>query len=136
MSILNSLKSALNKYSGELANTAAAKVKSAIASKTETITFDVLPTDLEAFKALPQADLKSPFSTAALTVLALSVWENDKETSKAMLNFLSGPEPISNYTCQMIDMSMRGKGYKPRSYFEGSRPDNNIHLQNLIRLRS
>ena len=39
-------------------------------NKTVDVTFPYLPETLEQFKALPQANMTSPFDTAALTVLA------------------------------------------------------------------
>ena len=40
-------------------------------NRTVDVQFPKLPDTLEEFKALPQAQLSSPFDTAALTVLAL-----------------------------------------------------------------
>ena len=48
-------------------------------NKTVSVTFERLPEKLEEFKALPQAALQNPFDTAALTVLALCFYPQDKE---------------------------------------------------------
>ncbi|MBR4036268.1 MAG: hypothetical protein IKJ05_06015, partial [Oscillospiraceae bacterium] len=37
-------------------------------NKTEKIVFNKLPDDLAEFKSLPQADMSTPFETAAMTV--------------------------------------------------------------------
>lgn len=58
--------------------------------KTETIRFDDITETLEQFKALPQAEMKTPFDTAAMTVVALCVYVLDKNTGIEMLNFLKG----------------------------------------------
>ena len=86
--------------------------------------FPVLPTALEAFKALPQAAMSTPFDTAALTVLALSVYPQDKDLSLAMLEYLRGPRPLSPYDKQFIRDRFMDKDYVPRSYFAGATPQN------------
>ena len=62
-----------------------------IGTKTEKIVFADIPESLEAFKSLPQAALSTPFDTAAMTVVALSVYPADKELCFRMLDYLRGP---------------------------------------------
>ncbi|MGN1442719.1 MAG: DUF6935 domain-containing protein, partial [Acutalibacteraceae bacterium] len=64
------------------------------------------------------------FDTAALTVLALSLYPENKEQSFAMLEALRGPRPLSNMDKQFIADRFRGKDYVMRSYFDGSSPEN------------
>lgn len=68
--------------------------------------------------------MTSEFDTAALTVIALTVYTQDKETGIAMLNFLKGPKPLSPYEKQFLADRLSGKEYVARSYFEGTSPDN------------
>ena len=90
-----------------------------------TITFNSLPKNLDEMKALPQADLKSPEGTAALTVAALCVYPENAEECYKMLDFLRGPRPLSNMEKQFIrDRFMDGKNYLARSYFKGATPKN------------
>ena len=63
----------------------------------ETFTFKSLPENVEELKALPEASLDSPFKTAALAMAALCHYEKNPEETFEMLNFLKGPEPLSNY---------------------------------------
>ena len=58
--------------------------------RTVSVTFTALPETLEQFKTLPQAALCDPFGTAALTVLALCFYPQDRELCHSMLNFLKG----------------------------------------------
>ncbi|MBO4763675.1 MAG: hypothetical protein J5485_03555, partial [Candidatus Methanomethylophilaceae archaeon] len=58
---------------------------------------------LEEFKALPQAALSTPFDTAAMTVLALCFYPQDKNLCFDMLNFLKGPESLSEYEKTFIN---------------------------------
>ena len=88
------------------------------------IVFPQLPDTFEQFKALPQAALATPFDTAALTVLAFCFYPQDKETSLAMVDFLKGPQPLSNYDKSFIADRFRGVDYIPRSYFNGATPQN------------
>ena len=84
-----------------------------------------IPASLQAFEALPQAQMTSPYFTAALTVTALAVYPQDSELCYEMLNYLRGPRPLSPMEKQFIrDRFMDGKDYIPRSYFEGAVPAN------------
>ncbi|MBQ9228141.1 MAG: hypothetical protein IJ168_04840 [Eubacterium sp.] len=88
------------------------------------IVFAAMPSDLEGFKALPQAAMATPFDTAALTVLALCYYPKNKELSLAMLDYLKGPRPLSTYDKQFIRDRFMDKDYVPRSYFNGATPQN------------
>ena len=95
-----------------------------IGTKTEKIVFADIPESLEAFKSLPQAALSTPFDTAAMTVVALSVYPADKELCFRMLDYLRGPRPMSGMDKQFIADRFCDKDYVPRSYFEGATPNN------------
>ena len=92
--------------------------------KTETFQFTSLPSNLEELKALPQASLLTPFETAALTVLALCRYKDNPEETVEMLNYLKGPQPLSNYDVQFLHDRLAGKSYKPFSFFQGATPGN------------
>lgn len=95
------------------------------APATQTITFPGgVPATLEAFCALPQAALATPFDTAALTVLALCAYPANPELSLRMLDTLRGARPLSPMDKQFIADRFRGKDYVPRSYFAGAVPGN------------
>ncbi len=93
-------------------------------NKSVQITFSTVPDNYEDFAALPQAAMQNPFDTAALTVVALCVFAEDKDTAIKMLNLLKGPRPVSTYDIQFITDRLRGKDYVPRSYFNGTSPQN------------
>ncbi len=93
-------------------------------SKSETFVFDNLPSDLAMLKAMPEASMLSPFQTAALTVAVLCNYgDNPKETID-MLNYLKGPQPLSNYEIQFLRDRLVGKTYKPFSFFSGANAEN------------
>ena len=88
--------------------------------------FDALPVSLEAMKRMEEAKLLKPEHTAALTVAALMVYPDDRDAALEMLDYLRGPRPLSVMEKQFInDRFMDGKGYIPRSYLEGTSPENN-----------
>ncbi len=90
------------------------------------VVLNSLPKTLEELKALPEADLKKPEYVVAFTVAALNVFPSDKEECYKMLDYLKGPNPLSNMDKQFIaDRFMDGKDYIPRSYFTGATPENN-----------
>ncbi len=87
-------------------------------------TFLSLPASLDELKALPESTLNSPFKTAALTIAVLCNFENDPDATYEMLDFLKGPEAVSEFEKQFIRERLKGKGYKTYSYFAGSSPEN------------
>lgn len=90
----------------------------------QTFTFSALPESLSQMKALPEANLDSPFKTAALSVCALCAYAASKEIGKEMLNFLRGPRPLSPYDVSFLDDRFREVKYVPFSYFSGASPEN------------
>ena len=92
--------------------------------KTETFEFSEIPSTLDELKSLPEAKLETPFMTAALTVLALCRYEKDVNSAIEMINFLKGPVDLTEYDKQFLRDRLRGKSYVPRSYFEGTSPEN------------
>ena len=93
--------------------------------KKETFHFDTLPESLSQLQALPEAQLQTPYQTAALTVCALCAYAADKNIGIQMLNWLRGPRPLSNFEISFLDDRLRdGKHYVPFSYFSGATPEN------------
>lgn len=92
----------------------------------ESFTFKSLPTNLDQLQALPEANLDTPFQTAALTVCALCVYSTDKQMGLEMLNWLRGPRPLNGQEISFLNDRFRGgKTYLPFSYFVGAVPENN-----------
>lgn len=105
---------------------ALAELKKGLGNTTKEYTFQKLPSSLEELKALPEAALNDVYAVAALSLLALSRYQADKEASVAMLNFLKGPDPLSPRELQFFaDRFMDGKFYVVNSFFEGATPANN-----------
>ncbi len=88
------------------------------------IVFNTLPDNFEQFRSLPQAAMSTPFDTAAMTVLALCFYPQNKEMCFDMVNFLKGPKPLSPYEKSFITDRFRDADYVPRSYFNGATPQN------------
>lgn len=88
------------------------------------VVFSSLPETVEQFRELPQAALSTPFDTAALTVLAFCFYPQNKEACLAMVDYLRGPRPLSNYDKSFIADRFRDSDYVPRSYFNGATPQN------------
>ena len=77
-------------------------------------------------QSLPEAALKDPFQTAALTVCALCAYAADRAIGTEMLNWLRGPRPLGGHELSFLNDRFRdGKPYVPFSYFQGATPDNN-----------
>ncbi|MGX8704743.1 MAG: DUF6935 domain-containing protein [Lachnospiraceae bacterium] len=93
--------------------------------KTERFVFEHLPKTVEELRGMAEAGLESPFATAALSVAAFCRYRESPEDAFAMIDFLKGPQPLSNYDRQFLKERLAGKTYKPFSFFEGSSPANN-----------
>ena len=121
MSIFDKLK----KGAADAVKNAAQNAVSSFTEKRETFTFTALPESLAELQALPEADLDTPYKTAALTVCALCAYAADKEIGTEMLNWLRGPRPLSGMDISFLNDRFRdGKTYVPFSYFKGAKPDN------------
>jgi len=128
MGFLDTLKGTLqrelNKTLKDASATLQKKARDA-SQKRWTVTFETLPKNLEELRALPEADLKEPYKAAALCIAAYCVWPDDREESKKMLQFLSGPRELTPmFFNQVQDRFMDGKNYIPFSFFEGATPEN------------
>ncbi len=94
------------------------------ANKSWTVNFSDLPVSLEQLRALPEARLTEPHFAAALLIPALCLWPVNEAEAQAMINFLKGPEGLSQREIQFIRDRLRGKDYLPSSYFAGATPQN------------
>ena len=54
--------------------------------------FDKLPNNLSDLQSLPEANIDTPFKTAALTMVALCQYEKNEQATIEMLNFLKGDD--------------------------------------------
>lgn len=125
MSILDTLVRRLKTLVREEVKTGVDNAVKNAGRASKTLTFDMLPENVSQLKELPGADLKDPYSVAALTVLALCEYPKDRESAYEMLNYLKGPRPLSNMEKSFInDRFMDGVDYVPRSYLNGSSPEN------------
>ena len=106
-------------------NNGSTNKKPAFIKKSETFTFNALPTNLAELKVLPEAALDTPFKTAALAVCALNVYSTDPDTAIEMLNFLKGPQPLTPFEKQFLHDRFAHQNYIPISYFKGAVPSNN-----------
>ncbi len=111
-------------------------VSKAVSNKSKTYSFEALPQTVDELKALPEAALTDVYAVAALSLLALTRFEADRNASIAMLNFLKGPDPMTPMAIQQIsDRFMDGKFYKVNSFFEGATPANNYTPSQPYRIK-
>ena len=114
MGIFDQLKKAAASAAGEALRT----------GESRTFRFAALPESVGEMKELPEAGLNSPFETAALTVCALCAYAAAPEIGAEMLNFLKGPQPLSEHDKQFIRDRFRNGTYLPFSYLAGAVPEN------------
>ena len=88
----------------------------------QSIVFSALPATLKEFTALPQAGLQSPYETAAMFVVALTFYKQNKDVSIAMMNYLKGPAPLSPRELSLFKTQVTD--YLANSYFAGATAQN------------
>lgn len=93
-------------------------------NSSRTFTFADLPRSLEQMQAMPEAALRDPFQTAALTVCALCVYSGYPQVGAQMLNWLRGPRPLSPVDISFLNDRFRDGIHVPFSYFRGATPEN------------
>ena len=124
MGLFDSLK---NKAVHEVGNAVRGAVGAAAQNAgnySQTVTLQALPQNLAEMQAMPQADLQSPYGTAALTIAALCRYGESVDDCVQMLDFLRGPRPLSPMDKQFLRDRLVGKAYVPISYFVGTSPQN------------
>lgn len=121
------LRSGANKLKNEAGKAVTSAISKAVSTKTTKFTFAKVPESVDELKGLKEASMKEPFGVAALTILALCAYAENKEVGLEMIDFLNGPEDINGRDRQFLnDRVMDGKGkYLFKSYFEGAKPENN-----------
>ena len=120
MSIFDRLK----KVAADAVKEAAQNAAENFTAKRETFTFTALPESLAELQATPEADLDTPFKTAALTVCAICAYAADREIGTEMLNWLRGPRPLSPFDISFLNDRFREGYHVPFSYFAGATPEN------------
>lgn len=96
-----------------------------ISRKKKEFSFDSIPTTVDELKALPQANLQDPFGVVALVILAMNNYNSNLDNMIAMMNYLKGPSPLSGLELSRMKDQLSGRDYLMRSYFEGTKPENN-----------
>lgn len=91
-------------------------------AKGTVLQFQTLPKNLEDLKAYA---LDTPYMAAALWMLSLCRYVENKDDGLEMLEYLKGPAGISNYDKQFLRDRFSEKPYVPISYFNGATPENN-----------
>ncbi|MBR5739142.1 MAG: hypothetical protein IKY02_04055 [Lachnospiraceae bacterium] len=125
-SLFRQVKSVIRQEGQKAVNEAVNQAVKDATTKTYSYTFEKLPLTAEEMKALPEAALQDPAAVASLIVIALDRYGTDRQACFDMMNFLKGPEPLSETEKQQINNQyMDGRNYTARSYFKGANPENN-----------
>ena len=116
--------SIFDKLKNPAAQNAPASSAADTGAKQETFVFSALPESLAQMQALPEAALRSPFQTAALSVCALCVYAADRTIGTEMLNWLRGPRPLGPFDISFLNDRFREGHHTIFSYFAGAKPEN------------
>ena len=102
MGIFDSLKNMTNQAVKNNVSKAVSGAVNNAMHKSKTFVFADYPKNADELKKMPELDFSSPLSTIE------------------MLNVLKGPQPMNGMDVQFLRDRIKGRGYIPRSYFEGS----------------
>ncbi|MBE6834696.1 MAG: hypothetical protein E7515_00410 [Ruminococcaceae bacterium] len=103
-------------------------------NKTEIISIERIPENVEQLKEMSACSLTTPFQTAALAVAVLCNYEKDVEKTIEMINYLKGPAELSNLEKQFLRDRLVEKAYVSRSYFKGTSPQNDYALPDTLEI--
>lgn len=91
-----------------------------------TFTFKALPKSLEDLESIPQSAMKTPFMTAALTVMALCQYSQDSDSGNDILNYLRGPRTVTEHELKFINERLAENKRIPFSYLKGANSENDF----------
>ena len=97
----------------------------AVAQNSKTYKVSSIPKNAAELKALSIYNLKDPFCTAALTVIAFTAYESTPDGCYEMLDVLNGPTDWSAYDKSFCKNQFSQYPYVARSYFAGATVANN-----------
>ena len=120
MGIFDSLKNMTNQAVKNNVSKAVSGAVNNAMHKSKTFVFADYPKNADELKKMPELDFSSPLSTAAFAMLVLLEYDESPENTIEMLNVLKGPQPMNGIDVQFLRDRIKGRGYIPRSYFEGS----------------
>lgn len=120
MGIFDSLKNMTNQTVKNNVSKAVSGAVNNAMHKSKTFVFADYPKNADELKKMPELDFSSPLSTAAFAMLVLLEYDESPENTIEMLNVLKGPQPMNGMDIQFLRDRIKGRGYIPRSYFEGS----------------
>lgn len=109
----------------DLTKKAGNAIHRAVANKSVKFTFQAIPTSVDELKAIPECKLDTPFKAAALSILVLCNFEKDPQATYEMLDYLKGPDDVSEREKQFLTDRLDCKFYKSFAFFEGATPQNN-----------
>ncbi len=90
------------------------------------VRFQTLPTTADAFRSMPEFGFATPFQVAALLIVAIHAYPENKDECYNMIDALKGPQKLSAMDKQFIRDRMMGKSeYIGKAYFSGATPENN-----------
>ena len=89
------------------------------------VTLSRLPKTLQDLQNLGEEYFKTPEFACAMFVACITNFEDNKEETVKMIDYINGPNEVSPFEQQFLTDRLAGKIYKAFSYFDGSKPSNN-----------
>ena len=99
------------------------------ANNVTTLTFSRM---LNSVADLKEIDLKDEYQSASALIFTLAAFEKDENAGKAMFEYINGPEDMSGFDVSFIKNQLSQYPYVMRSYFNGTSPENNYEVSNVI----
>jgi len=88
------------------------------------VTFKSIPKSFEEFETVASAMVLDAEQTAALFILALTMYAEDSGEGLKAIAYLKEPDTLSNRDIAFLRDRLADKKYLPFSYYDGASPEN------------
>lgn len=80
---------------------------------------------------LRQLDITDEYQSVCAIVFTLARFEDDRDASKQMLEYINGPEDVSDFDIDFMKNQIEQYPYVMRSYFDNTSPEENYEVKEV-----
>ena len=94
----------------------------------KTLTFSRMLVSVDDLK---QLDITDEYQSVCAIIFTLARFEDDKDVSKQMLEYINGPEDVSDFDIDFMKNQIKQYPYVIRSYFDNTSPEENYEVKEV-----
>lgn len=80
---------------------------------------------------LKKLDITDEYQGVCAVIFALAVFETNPDKAREMLEYINGPEDVSEFDIDFIENQIDQYPYVMRSYFDGTSPEEDYELKDI-----